>query len=796
MGALALLILMLCFGCTLVPQGSRVTADASGLTIPLGDKVMRLEVFHDACIRVHTSLVGTVAGAAPSLVVIAQPLTSRHWTWEESGEVVTLRTAALRLEVNRAQGCVAFFDATGTRITAEACGSAHLAPMVVPGDTGLQVRQGFELAENEALYGLGQHQTDRLNRRDQVMELYQDNTRAYIPVLMSSRGYGILWDNYSYSQFEAKEQIQWTSELGNGIDYYFMYGPSLDSVIYQYRELTGGSPMLPRWALGLFQSRARYKTQAEILATVREYRRRQIPLDVIVQDWMYWPGTWGEKQFDSTRYPDPSGMMRTLHDSLDAHLMISLWPCLSKPNADYAAMETGGYLYPGTRSGEEAAADEGQGTDLKRFYNVYDATARDLFWQQTSQGLFRHGVDAWWTDCTEPMVRSWDTSTDDMRDMIRPGTGSGTRYLNTYSLQQAKGIYEGQRRETSAKRVFNLTRSAFAGQQRYGAATWSGDISANWTDLKRQVMAGLSFSLSGIPYWTHDIGGFFVNDKDWFRTGIFPEGNQDPAYHEFFVRWYQFGAFSPLFRVHGAQTEREIWFFGEPGDPAYDTQVKFDRLRYRLLPYLYSLAGQVTQRHYTPMRALVMDFPHDPAVWELGDQYMFGPALMVCPVMAPGVEQRSVYLPIHPGGWYDFWTGQHFEGGQRIETPAPLETMPIFVKAGSILPMGPEVQHSGEQLDAPWELRVYPGADGAFQLYEDENHGYGYEQGKYATVQLRYDEDSHQLHVDAREGTFPGLNPVRVYQVVWVDQGQGIGSGVSVGGTSLRFGGKAITLKQ
>jgi alpha-D-xyloside xylohydrolase len=468
-------------------------------------------------------------------------------------------------------------------------------------------------------------------------------------------------------------------------------------------------------------------------------------------------------------------MTADLHD-LHARLMVSIWPIMRRGGADWAELHARGFLL-----GNQAT------------YDVFNPAARTCYWQQANAGLFSHGIDAWWCDCTEPFEVDWHGAVKPApEEQMRIDTDEAKRYLdpeliNAYSLLHSQGIYEGQRAVTHAKRVVNLTRSAYAGQQRYATITWSGDIAATWETLRHQIPAGLNFCATGLPYWTLDIGAFFVKRKPelWFWYGDYDAGVEDLGYRELYVRWFQYGAFLPMFRAHGTDTPREIWRFGQPGEPVYETLVKYLRLRYRLLPYIYSLAGQVTLRDYTMLRALPFDFRQDPNTYNITDQYMFGPAFLVSPVIQPmyyaanstpleGVEKtRPVYLPAagsdDPAArldWSNFWTGERHSGGQTILAAAPLETMPLFVRAGSIIPLGPAIQFTGDQLDAPLELWVYPGQDGEFTLYEDEGDNYNYEQGHFATIHLTWKDRARQLILDQRQGNYPGMLAARVFRVV------------------------------
>jgi alpha-D-xyloside xylohydrolase len=486
-------------------------------------------------------------------------------------------------------------------------------------------------------------------------------------------------------------------------------------------------------------------------------------MDVIVLDWQYWDdGNWGQKSFNKERFPDPQAMMQTLHSKYNTHLMISVWPKMSIESANHTEMnKQPGFLYPEDRS---------------PFYDAFNPDARALYWKQANEGLFSKGIDAWWCDATEPELDGWDLNCDAYRTKMKPAIGSGARYMNAYSLMHSKGIYENQRLKTDRKRVVNLTRSAFAGQQKYATITWSGDIAAKWSVFRKQIQAGLNFCMSGLPYWTTDIGAFFVQSANvgnlgkglWSRDGDFDGGLDDDHYKELFVRWFQYGAFCPIFRTHGTDIPREIWQFGEPGHWAYDALLKFNNLRYRLMPYIYSMAWKVTSDSYTPMRGLVMDFSRDKHVLEIDDQFMFGPAFLVNPVTQPKALYRQVYLPMGVN-WYNFWTGKKYTGGQTIPVPSPINEIPLFIKAGSIIPMGPFIQYATESAD-PIEIRIYPGADGEFVLYEDENDNYNYENGAYSTIKFKWDDKAHQLSIHEREGSFNGMLESRTFNVVLIDK--------------------------
>jgi len=552
------------------------------------------------------------------------------------------------------------------------------------------------------------------------------------------------------------------SEVADQIDYYFVCGDNADQVIGGYRMLTGKAPMMPKWAMGLWQCRERYQSQQQLLDVVKAFRKRKIPLDNIVQDWFYWPeDKWGSHDFDSTRFPDPAGMVDTLHSDLNTRIMISVWPKFYVGTRHYDKMNAEGYLYRrNVRKEERDWVGPGY---VSTFYDPYSQGARDLFWKQIDEKLFSQGIDAWWLDATEPDIHS-NLSRPETRLRLGPtALGSFARYLNTFSLMNAKGIYEGQRAADSNRRVFILTRSAYAGQQRYSAVTWSGDIATRWYDLKVQIPAGLNFCMSGIPYWTTDIGGFAVEPR--FERNVKTEDLKE--WREINTRWFQYGSFCPVFRVHGQFPCREMFNIAPENHPAYQTMLDYDRLRYRLMPYIYSLAGWVTHHDYTIMRGLVMDFGQDPKVLNIDNQFMFGPSLLVNPVTEYKARSRPVYLP-SGSEWYNLKTGEYFKGGKIITAAAPYSDIPLFVKSGSIIPFGPEIQYTDEKPADPIRLMVYTGQDAEFQLYEDENVNNHYEKGIFSIINFQYDERTGTLTLGSRTGAFPGMLETRTFEIVWV----------------------------
>jgi alpha-D-xyloside xylohydrolase len=743
-----------------------------------------------------------------SLVVLDSIGTAPEWSLKENGNVLTIVTKYISADVDRGTGAVTYRDDAGNVILREPDGGRTMTAANVSDENTWHAQQNFVLSADEAIYGLGQFQDGVMNWRGHDVLIAQANTISVVPFLLSTAGYGILWDNCSMSKFHDGADGAWLwSEVADAVDYYFVYGPDPDRVIAGYRKLTGPAPMFAKWAFGYFQSKEKYNTAAELLSVVKEYRDRGLPLDTIVQDWWYWGKySWNAMKFDEANYPDPAATIDELHNKYHAHIMISIWPKFGEITDAYKDMASRGYLYkmPG-------AAEQGT-------YDAFNDGARQLYWKYANDGIFSKGMDAWWMDATEPEIASAKTQESTMasiRAAKRCALGTTARYLNAYSLMTTKGVYENQRKATDAKRVFILTRSGFAGQQRNAAATWSGDIEAEWGVLHNQISGGLNFGMAGIPYWTTDIGAFFVR---------YAGGGRNDEYKEMYVRWFQFGAFCPIFRSHGTHTPREIWRFGEPGTWAYDSLAKYDNLRYRLLPYIYSLAWRVTNDGYTIMRGLAFDFRNDPNVRGIDDQFMFGPAFLVNPVTRPmyhkeklnpiakmikdtksevevemmtdwKTKNRKVYLPA-AAGWYDFWTGKRTGGGQTVDAPSPIDIMPLFVRAGSIVPMGPKLQYATEKPADPIELRVYPGADAEFTIYEDENDNYNYEKGIYATIPIKWNDAAGTLTIGDRQGKFPGMPESRTFEIVIVGENHGVGVEPSdKPDRTAAYSGKSLTVK-
>ncbi len=736
---------------------SAYAVDSAGVTFVVTNGRVRLQVCQEDIIRVQYAT-GTSIPAKSSLSVNAAWGTPSFCVAEAAGQV-TITTARMKAKVNTSSGLVTFTDLTDNVVLAE--DGKSLTPVTVEGVSTYKVETTFKSPTDEALYGLGQHQDGVMNRKGTTEHLLNANQWITVPVLVSNRGYGVFWDNYASSDFYGNDsgntKYRYDSEVGDQVDYYFFYGPSLDHVLALYRTATGAAPLLPKWAYGLFQSKDKYGSQAELLAVKDGYRNANIPLDTIVQDWDYWsPYLWGSHFMDESqnRYPDPASLITQLHTA-NVHAMISIWP-LYETGSTRKAGELDNY------TGLDAIKALFASGGAHHFYDPFNASARTLVYQQIHDRLLgKYGWDAIWADNTEPQAYP-DSVNIHAADT---GLGKGAFYINAYPLEHSRALYEGWRSVGQKdKRVYVLTRSAFAGQQRYSATCWSGDISCDFPTLAKQVIAGLNFAAAGMPYWTTDIGGYTGHTLDWSSS----------ANNEMFTRWFQYGAFCPIFRIHGGGS-REL--YGNQWSATTKANLlKADSLRYRLMPFIYSLAWKVTSEGYSIMRHLVFDYPNDTSVLNIKDQFMFGPAFLVNPVLSAGATSRSVYLPA--GTWYDFWTGATSNGGSSSSVSAPLSQIPLFVKAGSIVPMGPSIQYATQSID-PLEIRVYRGQDATFTLYEDAGDSYDYETGKYSTIRLTWSDANQSLTIGARSGTYPGMPTSRTFNVVWVGAQHGTGIDVT-----------------
>lgn len=752
------------------PTGETYVSDANGVTFTVGSGRLRLQICKEDIIRVQYTSASTLP--TKTSLSISNPWTPPpSFCVTEAGGTVTVTTARMKARVATTTGVVSYADLSDSLILSEA--SKSTTATTIEGTSTYKIQTSFNSPSGEALYGLGQHQSNVMNRKGTSLQLLNGNTNINIPVLVSNRGYGIFWDNYSTSNFNGSgATYSYSSEAGEMVDYYFIYGPSIDQVVAGYRLATGGTPMFPKWAYGLFQSKDKYEKQSELLAVKDGYRNAKIPVDCIVQDWDYWtPNSWGSHFMDTTRYPDPVAMMNAFH-SANIHGMISIWPEYQQLTGgkagdqdNYNALNAIDALYPSGGS--------------HHFYDTFNAEARRLVYQQIDDRLIgKYGWDGIWADNTEPQAYPDPVN---LRT-VPTALGKGALYINAYPLQHAKALYEGWRSVgPKDKRVYVLTRSAFAGQQRYATTEWSGDIDSNFATYAKQIPAGLNFAAAGIPYWTTDIGGYWGHPGrvDWTTS----ESN------ELFTRWFQYGAFCPIFRVHGGGA-REL--YGSQWSATTKANLlTIDNLRYRLMPYIYSLAGMVTREGYTIMRPLIFDYPSDTNVFDIKDQFMFGPAILVNPVTTAGATSRSVYLPA--GAWYDFWTGTTRAGGSRVTIPAPLSQIPLFVRAGSIVPMGPQIQYAMESID-PLEIRIYAGNDASFTLYDDEGDSYAYETGQFARTVLEWKESTKQLTIHARTGSYSGMPKTRTFNIVWVGADHGAGGAVTTADQVVTYDGSEVVV--
>jgi alpha-D-xyloside xylohydrolase len=892
------------------PQGLIVNPVTAGSN---SARSVRLTVVTDDIIHVEASAEPRFPETKSLIVSLSDSLVP-GFDVAQSNDTVILSTSRIKAKVALTSGTVSFTDLNDNLITSERAGSRQLVPVTVEGTPGYSITQVFDSPDDESFYGLGQHQSDEFNYKGKNEVLYQYNTKVSVPFIVSSRNYGILWDNYSlthygdprdYSdmdlfklydkdgkegaltaqyykisdqvnpalereesaidyenletiknlpddfrhinsrviwtgQFEPREsgefrfklyyagyvkvyiedelvvperwrtawnpntykfskelekgkkynlRLEWkpdggvsymglkalsprskedqgaltlTSEMGDELNYYFIAGKNIDQVISGYRKLTGKAPIMPKWAMGYWQSRERYKTDSELLGVIGDYRKLHIPLDNIVLDWFYWPeADWGSHEFDPIRFPDPAGMVKKVHE-MNAHIMISVWPKFYVTTGHFKEFESRGWMY--MQAVKDSIRDwVGRGY-IGSFYDAYNPEARQLFWDQMKEHLYSKGFDAWWMDASEPDIES-NASLEYRKKLTGPtALGPSAKYLNAYALMNAQAIYTGQRSADPNTRVFLLTRSGFPGLQKYSTATWSGDIGTRWEDMKAQISAGLNYAISGIPYWTMDIGGFCVENR---YVGA-KEGSADlDEWRELNSRWYQFGAFCPLFRSHGQFPYREVYNMAPAAHPAFKSMVYADKLRYRLMPYIYTLASKTWFDDYTIMRALVMDFNGDKGVMNIGDQYMFGPSLMVAPVCKYKASDREVYFP-EANGWYDFYTGKYIKGGQTLTVPAPYERIPLFVKEGSVIPVGPEIEYAMQKPADEITLWVYTGKDAEFTLYEDEGVNYNYEKGDYATIKISWDQKNGKLVIGDLNGSFSGMLNKRIFNVVWI----------------------------
>ncbi len=729
---------------------TQVTQSAAGFDATIGAETMRVSVCADGVIHVVTRPHGEDANPAqPWLLPAAQSCPGAKFSFDQDAKRAMLKTASVSVSLALDRGNLTFATPDGKSFLREGNSLPRTyTPVTLNGEQTFHITDRFSPDQTEAIYGLGQHQSGLFNYRGATVELGQNNTDIAIPMLISTNGYGIMWNTASLSTMDNRFplELKFDSIAADGIDYFVLYGPEFDAILHDYRTLTGHVPMLPRWSYGFIQSKDRYVSLDEILDIAARYRAEHIPIDTIVQDWYWWKNE-GDPVFNSNYHDVPADLGK-LHAE-HFHTMISTW----------------GMMSPAAETFKKLDAEHLLLTDA----HVYDASnphARDLFWQNLDGPLFAQGWDSFWLDSAEP-EEFYPHMGDAILATRTMAIGNGAAYTNIYPLLHNEGIQQNWRKTTDRKRVFLLTRSAFLGSQRVGGTVWSGDVYSSFWGLTHQVAGGLNYALSGLPYWTTDIGGY------WPTMDL-----NSPEYQELYLRWFQFGTFNPVFRSHGHRPHNEMWSYPLV-EPAL---INFDKLRYRMMPYLYSLAWRLSSADYTLMRPLPMDFRADPVTWNDGTQFMFGPALMVSPVLEAGATTRRVYLPRaspdKDATWYDFWTGEKIAGGKHIEAAAPLERIPLYVRAGSILPLGPEEEYADAQPNGPIELRIYPGADGTFTLYNDEGDNYDYERGTHATTTLTWSDATRTLTFAARQGTYPGMAQRVEFHIVLVRPGHGIGEAV------------------
>ncbi len=714
-----------------------------------------------------------------SLAVVKSP-DNTEVTLSTDSSCKTASSQKLSVTVDTSTGSVNFTTPSGERLLLDYATS--FTPENHSGVNYYRIRDAFMLDSDEPIYGIGQVMDGKFNRRHSTHHLQNENMFTYSAYFMSpTKGYALYSDNYSISDFTDNEQLLEFSQLGDASDYYFIYGGTPDGIIADMRDLTGHAPMLPLWAYGFFQSKERYGTQQESLDVLKRFRELRIPIDCMIQDWRYWPqynGTdslWNNQSFDPERFPDPKAWADEIHHN-NAKLLIVTWPGVGAHTDQYKELDRNGHLLG------FLTFPHGSGA---RPYDVYSPEARDIFWKHLDKGVFsKIGNDGWWLDSTEPDHIERKESDYD----VMTAAGPYREMKNAYSMMHNTGIAEHQKAQTRDKRVVILTRSGHIGQQRLGSNTWSGDVESTWDMLEKQIPAALNFTLMGIPNWNSDIGGFWAGR--WQEGG----GTRNPEYQELYTRWMQFGTFCPMMRSHGTGLPREIWNFGDPGDKWFDAQADMIHLRYRLLPYIYSTSWDVSANDGTFMRPLLMDYLSDKNTLDIGGQYMFGRNLLVSPVTRPGVEKWETYLPAG-NDWWDFWDNRRIGGGHTDSRNVPANIVPLYVKAGAIIPFGPDVQYSSQK---PWndiEVRVYPGANGEFTLYEDEFDNYNYENGASSTITFRWNDADRTLTIADRKGSYPGMLKKRKFRVALVGEDCAPGNKPATATKTVSYNGRRTIVK-
>ncbi len=793
------LILLLLLALASTGYAQSYTKTDLGIKAKINSTDVEIQFYEPSIVRVLKSPVGKTF-TKESLAVVKKP-TATKFTVNQQGDLISLQNDKLKVELNVKSGKISYSTLAGVQLLSEKESGATFTDFDDAGSKTYTISQSFSLDKDEAIYGLGQQQRGKLSLRNTKLNMVQGNTDDYVPFLVSTKGYGVFWDNYSPTQFEDKaESTSFRSDVGDCIDYYFMLGGNIDGSIAGMRELTGQAPMFPLWTFGYWQSKERYKSQNELVGVVNKYREIGVPLDGIIQDWQYWGNNylWNAMEFLNSEFPNPKKMVDDIHNQ-NAHLIISIWSSFGPQTKQYREMQPKGMLLNfGTwpQSGLDTWPPNREYPSGVQPYDPYNPEARDIYWKYLNKGLFSLGIDGWWMDSSEPDHLDFKPADFDLKTYL----GSFRKVRNAFPLMTVGGVGGHQRAASSDKRVFILTRSAFAGQQRYGANTWSGDVNSSWQSLRNQIPAGLNFSMSAIPYWNTDIGGFFAGA---YNKGLNDgAGAKNPSFQELYVRWLQFGAFTPMMRSHGTDIPREIYNFGKKGETIYDAIAKTINLRYSLLPYIYSAAWDITNSQSTMMRALVMDF-NDKNVVDMNNEYMFGKSILAVPIVnaqytpetivksneQTGWDKKDansetkgqsvnfteakstkVYLPAGTV-WYDFWTNEKLNGGQEIAKKTVIDEIPLYIKAGSIIPFGPQVQYATEKKWDNLEIRVYPGANGVFTLYEDENDNYNYEKGAYSTITFTWNDAKKTLTINDRKGSFPGMLATRKFNIVVVAAG-------------------------
>jgi len=803
-------LLLLCCATTVMAQSFQKTT--SGLKATINSIDVELQFYNPSTIRVVKAPNGWNY-TKESLSVIANPEAVKFSTTQK-GDVVTLKSASIEVTLNLKSGNIAFSDIKNNSLLKE-----NNAPQFTDfNDVGVKtfrVKQAFVLDKEEAVYGLGILQNGKMSQRNQTKHMSQGNVEDFVTFIQTTKGYGLFWDNYSPTNFaDNPNETSFESEVGDCVDYYFMYGGNADGVIAQMRSLTGEVPMLPLWTYGFWQSRERYKTQYELMEVVDKHRELGVPLDGIVQDWQYWGShyLWNAMEFLSSDFPNPKQMIDDVH-AKNAHIAITIWSSFGPQTKQYKELNEKGMLFnfkTWPLSGLDTWPPNRDYMSGVRVYDPFNPAARDIYWNHLTR-LYDLGIDSWWMDSTEP--DHMDFKQEDYNEQAY--LGSFRKVRNAFPLMTVGGVYDHQRAAGSDKRVFIYTRSGFAGQQRYAANVWSGDIGSSWESLRNQIPAGLNFTLTGNPNFNSDIGGFFAGayNRGWGDK----TATKNPLFQELYVRWMQQGAFTPMMRSHGTDIKREIYYFGKKGEPIYDAIESAIHLRYSLLPYIYSTSWEVTNKQSSFMRALFMDFVDDKKVWDVNDKYMFGKSILVAPIVkaqytpekivkvneetgwdkkeATGAEGQSavdftakkstsIYLPAGTV-WYDYWTNEKHNGGQEITRETTIDLIPLYIRAGSIIPIGPKVQYATEKTWDNLEVRVYAGANGSFTLYEDEFDNYNYENGAYTEIPMSWNNNSKTLTIGARKGSYNGMIQKRKFTVVLQD------------GTSktVDYSGKKISVK-